>query len=57
MGDTMLDDEIPWAESEAKKILTTEILLGSVTKESNYQDVYYSNQQYQKYKKSNFVQI
>jgi hypothetical protein len=45
---------VPWAESIAKEILITEIMIGTVTDESNYKDVYNSNPEYQKYKKENF---
>lgn len=48
------DQTVPWAQSNAKTLLKTEILIGDVTEDSNYLEVYYSNPEYQKYKKENF---
>lgn len=44
----------PWAKSQAKKILTAEIMLGDVDKDSNLDEVFDSQEEYKKYKKSNF---
>jgi hypothetical protein len=48
------DKKVPWAESRAKEILTSEILEGNITDDSDWQDVYYSFAEYQKYEKQNF---
>jgi hypothetical protein len=46
--------EVPWAESKAKKFLIAEIMVGNITDSSKYDQIYYSNQEYQKYPKKNF---
>lgn len=45
---------VPWSESRAKEMLKAEIMSGDVTESSNYEQVYYSNSEYQKYPKKNF---
>jgi hypothetical protein len=49
-----LAEKVPWAESKAKVILTSKILVGNVTEDSDWQDVYYSFLEYQLYTKRNF---
>jgi hypothetical protein len=45
---------VPWEESRAKEILTSEILEQNVADYSDWKDVYYSFAEYQKYEKQNF---
>jgi hypothetical protein len=47
-------EKVPWAKSKAKAILTSEILVGNVTKDSNWKDVYYSFPEFQLYDKQSF---
>jgi hypothetical protein len=46
--------EIPWAKSQAKKLLTAQIMTGDVDKTTDTERLYHSEQEYQKYKKTNF---
>jgi hypothetical protein len=48
------DQIVPWKLSTAKEILKDEILMGNVTKETSWLDVYNSNPQYQQYETKNF---
>ena len=48
------DEEIPWAKSKAKEILTILIMDGSIDESTDYVDVYNSDPEYQKYPKENF---
>jgi ABC-type molybdate transport system ATPase subunit len=47
-------EKVLWVESKAKVILTSKILVGNVTEDSDWQDVYYSFPEYQLYNKRNF---
>jgi hypothetical protein len=48
------DATVPWKLSTAKETLKEEILVGNVTKETGWLDVYNSNPLYQQYETKNF---
>lgn len=50
----MADSPEPWQYSHAKEILVQEIFEGKVTEQSNFDLVYDSNVEYQRYKRTNF---